>query len=82
MTSSLESLTNDSEVQGKTGAEIRKLLMKRLDINMVNDVTAEDVSISRTREGISVTVEYEARRSLFGNLSLLVDYNKSVIITR
>ncbi|MGD8926155.1 MAG: DUF4845 domain-containing protein [Thioalkalispiraceae bacterium] len=80
VTSSLESLAGDPKAQGKSGREIRKLLMKRLDINMVSDVSASDISISRSREGTKVEVSYEARRALFGNLHMVLVYDKSVII--
>ena len=80
VTASLESLVDDPKAKGRPAVEIRKLLMKRLDINMVSDVSAQDVSISRTRSGIIVEVDYEARRSLFGNLFMVVVYNESVEI--
>lgn len=80
VTSSLESLANDAK--GKSGVEVRKLLLKRLDINMVNDVSADDITISRKRGGIEVEVAYEARRKLFGNLYLLIDYQRAVFIPR
>ena len=60
VTSSLESLSNDSKAKGKSGREIRQLLMKRLDVNMVSDVTASDVSVSRSREGVVVEIDYES----------------------
>ena len=82
VTSSLESLSNDSKAKGKSGREIRQLLMKRLDVNMVSDVTASDVSVSRSREGIVVEIDYEARRSLFGNLHMVLVYNHSVVIAQ
>jgi hypothetical protein len=80
VTSSLESLANDSNAKGKSGREIRQLLMKRLDVNMVNDVSASDISISRSREGTVVEVSYEARRPLFGNLHMVLVYERSVVI--
>ena len=80
VTSSLESLANDSKAKGKSALEIRKLLMKRLDVNMVSDVSAQDISVSRSREGIVVEVEYEARRPLFGNLHMVLVYSDSVVI--
>lgn len=80
VTSSLESLVNDPKAKGKTGREIRKLLMKRLDINMVDDVHGEDITISRSREGTKIQVSYEARRSLFGNLYMVLVYDESVVL--
>ena len=80
--SSLESLQNDSQAKGKPAIEIRKLLMRRLDVNMVNDVSPQDISITRSRNGVTVSVDYEARRSLFGNLSVVVAFKKSVEISQ
>ena len=80
VTSSLESLVDDPKAKGRPAIEIRKLLLKRLDINMVTDVSAQDITISRTRSGITVEVDYEARRSLFGNLYMVIVYNESVEI--
>ena len=82
VTSSLESLANDSSLKDKSGMDIRRMLMKRLDINMVTDVRPDDVTISRKRGGIEIEVAYETRRKLFGNLFFLVDYQKSVLIER
>ena len=78
--SSLESLEQDQSAQGKSPLEIRKMLMKRLDINMVTDVTAQDVSFSRDRNGTRVEVDYEARRQLFGNLYVVIVFNKAVVV--
>ena len=78
--SSLESLEQDQNAHGKSPLEIRKLLMKRLDINMVTDVGAEDISFSRDRNGTKVEVDYEARRQLFGNMYIVIVFNKAVVI--
>jgi hypothetical protein len=80
--SSLESLEAEPRARGKPATEIRKLLMKRLDINMVTDVGAEDISITRGRNGIEVNVYYEARRQLFGNLFVVVVFDKTITIDR
>ena len=80
VSASLESLTTDPQTQGKPAIEIRKMLMKRLDINMVREVSAQDITISRSREGITVEVDYEVRKPLIGDLYLLMAYNKSVLI--
>lgn len=78
---SLASLEQDSNAQGKGPAELRTMLMKRLDINMVTDVTKDDISITRTKSGYEVEVDYEARRQLFGNLYAVVAFKKSVAIS-
>ncbi len=78
--SSLSSLESDIQAKGKSPLELRKMLMKRLDINMVRDVKTENISFSRDRNGTIVEVDYEVRRKLFGNLFMVVVFNKSVTI--
>lgn len=82
VSTSMESLITDPQARGKSAIQIRTLLMKRLDINMVKDVDTQNVTISRNRYGITLEVEYEARRPLFGNLYLVLAYNKSVEIPK
>lgn len=78
---SLESLKEDSNARGANSAKLRQMLMKRLDINMVSDVTADDVSINREGKSTTVEVEYEARRQIFGNLYAVIVFSKSVEIS-
>lgn len=75
---SLASLEEDDTARGKGPAELSALLMKRLDINMVNDVTKDDIIISRGKTGYEVEVSYEARRQLFGNLYAVVVFSKTI----
>ena len=82
VTVSLELLQNDAKAKGKPAIEIKKLLMKRLDVNMVSDVSPQDITISRNRNSITVEVDYEARRQLFGNLHMVLVYNESVEIPK
>ncbi len=75
---SMESLSAESGIGSKPIAELRRKLMKRLDVNMVNDVTAEDVTFSRRGNVITIEIEYEARRKMFGNLYAVVVYSNTV----
>jgi len=77
---SLESLKGDDNARGKNAVELRRLLMKRLDINLVTDVTSDNITFSRQGGNTVVEVEYEVRRQLFGNLYAVVVFNKSVEI--
>jgi len=79
---SLESLKEDSSASGKSAGDLRKMVMKRLDINMVNDVKAENLTFTRKGNSTIVEVEYEARRQLFGNLYAVVVFNKTVEVER
>lgn len=77
---SMESLVTDPKAQGKTPREVRSLLLKRLDINMIYDIKADDIGISQTQNGLSVEIDYEPRILLFGNLYFVVAYDKTVVV--
>ena len=78
---SMASLAEDDSARGKNPNELRKLLLRRLDINMVTDVTSDNITFTRQGGNVLVEVDYEARRQLFGNLYAVVVFNKSVEIT-
>lgn len=77
--SSLRSLANE-ETQGLSAGEIRSLLMKRLQINDIKHVDRRDIKVVREGGSRKVSVEYEVREPLTGNLSLLVSFSDSVTL--
>jgi hypothetical protein len=75
--STLDSLTKESGFQ--TPAEIRNLLERRFDISYVNTITPQDVEIRPAGEHFIVSAEYESRVHLFGNVSVVMDFDKQVM---
>ena len=64
----------------KTNSQIIKIILKRLDVNMVSDVTKEDILIEKVKSEIFVDVEYEVRKPMFGNLDVIISIKKSVTV--
>lgn len=62
----------------KTNNEITTMILKRLDVNMVSDVTKEHIFIEKTKNDVFIDVEYEVRKQMFGNLDIVVSFKKSV----
>lgn len=75
---SMESLKKEPEIASRTGEEILQLLMKRLDINDVDNVKAKDISITRTSTGVEVGAKYEVRKDLFGNIAVVGKFDERV----
>jgi hypothetical protein len=75
--STLESLTKESGFH--TPTEIRNLLARRFDINYVDTITPRDVLIRPTGANFTVEAEYESRVHLFGNVSVVMDFDKQVM---
>lgn len=82
VTSILDALRQEAEIGKKSNAELQKILLSRLDFEKITSVNqmnfAEVVKIERTVEGFIMTVEYDSRAKLLSNLSLVVDYKKTV----
>jgi len=76
---SLEKETGWSEV---TPHAIRRLIERRFDISYVNSITPNQVSIKPIGGYYNVTAKYESRKHLFGNVSVVMDFQKQVRIRR
>ena len=75
---SLESLKEEPLISRKSVADIRKMLMARLDMNSIYHLGKENVLIGRAGGVTSVTIKYEERREVVGNLSLIMTFNDSI----
>jgi len=62
----------------KTNNEITTMILRRLDVNMVSDVTKEHIYIEKTKNDVLIEVDYEVRKPMFGNLDVIISFKKSV----
>lgn len=62
----------------KSNHEIIKMILKRLDVNMISDVNKDHILIEKTKNDIFIDVEYEVRKKMFGNLDVVISFKKSV----
>jgi hypothetical protein len=76
--SSLASLENEHNIGKMSPLKIKSMLLKRLDINMVTDVTKDDIYIDRSNGAMTIEVDYEVREKLIGNLDVVVMFNSSI----
>ncbi|MDX1286338.1 MAG: DUF4845 domain-containing protein [Draconibacterium sp.] len=58
--------------------EIKTMILRRLDVNMVSDVTKDDIFIEKSSNDVLIEVEYEVRKNMFGNLDVVISIKKSV----
>ena len=78
--STVESLKNEHDIGKKAPLEIKRMILKRLDINMITDVTKEDIYIDRGKGFVTIEVDYEVRENLAGNLDVVVYFNPSISV--
>ncbi|MFI3198234.1 MAG: DUF4845 domain-containing protein [Methylococcaceae bacterium] len=76
--SALADIKKTPDIETQSEGEIRSSLSKRFDINYVDDVTQDDITITRHGNYIKVVIEYEVARKIVGNLSVLVEFNDNI----
>ena len=74
----LQSMQSEPLISRKQIPEIRKMLFRRLDMNSIYDLTKDDVTITRSGGVTTITIKYEKRRSIVGNLSLVMDFEDKI----
>jgi hypothetical protein len=72
-------LADEPGVAQKSPADIRKMLDAKLYINYVT-LKPEAVKIDRTGQGYTLTVKYESRGNMVGNLDYVVNFDKTVVL--
>lgn len=73
----LLSMGQDPSLRSKTNTEIRSEFGRRADASYVEVVQPSDLSIERSAAGTVVSVDYEFRTRLIGNVSLVIDFSAS-----
>jgi hypothetical protein len=61
-------------------AEIRNSLEKRFDIGYIDEPSIKDILIAKEDAGWTMTADYEKPVPFFGNLFLLMEFKKTVVI--
>ena len=77
ITTQLSSLKADPMAHGKQPHELRTLLLRRLDIDSLTDLKAENITITRQKNSHLVQVDYQKETKLFGNLYVVVKFDES-----
>jgi hypothetical protein len=70
----MEELPNDVTAQGTSTNQLKGLVAKRLSINSVYSIKPEDIQVKKGRAENIVTIEYEPRGKLIGNLEYIVSF--------
>lgn len=78
VSSVLESLKNEPGITRSSKTEISKLIGRRFDVNDVDNVKAKDAEIKTQNGRLTVTMKYERRTNLLGNIDLVAKFDKSI----
>ena len=68
----LKELPDDLQAQEASPKELEVIILKRLRVNSITSVTQDDIYIKRGKDEKIVTIEYEPRGKLIGNLEYII----------
>ena len=77
--SAVQGLASDHRAQGASDDQIRELILKKLDIDDVERIEDEDIEITRSGGMVEVTVAYEARVGILGNVDAIVVFDGETV---
>ena len=70
----MRNLEMDTTIRDKSAKALKEIINKRLRINNVYTVSKENVSIKKIKGAYHVTINYEPRGKLVGNLDYIVTF--------
>ena len=76
----LTNVENDRAVRKMLPRQIRESIMKRLRINSVYEFDRNWIKIAKKKEGYLVNVDYEIRKPVAGNVSIVMVFSDSALI--
>lgn len=78
VSSAVNSLSKESGVDKLTDKEIKDHLLRRLQIDDVDEVDQKHIVIEKSARGKTIRVAYEIRVPIVGNLDAVTRFDKSV----
>jgi hypothetical protein len=70
----MQSLPKDPNALKTPAPKLKELVAKRLSINSIYTIKAESIKVKKGRGENIVTIEYEPRGTLIGNLDFIVSF--------
>ena len=65
-----------------TRSSIRSSISRRFDIEMVSEITARDVKVTKVEGGHEVVAMYSHKSPFIANVSFIVDFDKRALVRR
>lgn len=77
----ISDMRQEPGIGAKTPREVVAMIEKRLDINMVEGITADDIFVEKIGDTMTISAEYEIREKMVGNVDVIVSFSKSVEVS-
>ena len=67
-------IVNSPEARGGSLRDVQAAFSRSAQIDNITSVTANDLEVSKTGEGLEIAVNWSTRVPLFGNLNACIDF--------
>ncbi len=74
----IESLQAEPDISRKSRAEIRKLLAKRFNMNMITGVSGQDITINRKNRQMFIELNYQVKQPVIHNMEVLMTFSDEI----
>lgn len=74
----INALKQEPLITKKSSIEVRNMIMRRLDINGVYDLTTENVKVKKSPGAMNISITYTVQKNMFGNLDILVSFAEEI----
>jgi hypothetical protein len=78
----LEQVKTEFDGNGPTASTIRNSIEKRFDVEDIKSIGVKDIVIQTRGHSLAVSATYDAPADLFGNIELVVKFDKTVEINQ
>ena len=78
----MEKLPDDAKIRTASAKEMKSLIMRRISMNNIYAIKPEHVKIKKAGGERLVTIEYEPRGKLIGNLEYVVSFKHEAKIPK
>jgi hypothetical protein len=74
----LDQLKHELNADKKNESEIKASLTQRININNIDDIAQDDITLSKQGSAYKVIINYEVVKKIYGNLSVLIEFNDEI----
>ncbi len=74
----LNSLKEEPLITQKTRAQVKGMVMARLNTNGIRDIKGDSINVDKKPGVLTVRIAYEVRKNMAGNIDILIKFDNSV----
>lgn len=76
----LASVEQDRNARSMSGRALKDNILKRFKINGVYDFPREKIKLSKSKQGMHIDIQYEVRKPVVGNVSVVMAFHEQADI--